>query len=167
MDFRQLINKRPWISIVAVGAVVAGAVVLAVNATGNRIRIGSGPAQMYFSDDDGKTFFADDSARVPPFEHSGKTAYLAGVFRCPGHEPAVTYLIRYTPEVKTELENLSGSARNSSDPQVNALKSRGMQVKAPGATKWIPYGSDEFDLRVAGDCPAGVKGVPEQVFPGK
>jgi len=47
----------------------------------------------YFTDDDGVTFFAAPADTIAPFQHSGREAVAAQVFRCGEYgEPFVGYL---------------------------------------------------------------------------
>ena len=39
------------------------------------------PTSGYFSDDDGKTYFQDDASKIAPFDHNGKQAVSAYLFR--------------------------------------------------------------------------------------
>jgi hypothetical protein len=165
MGIRETINQRPWISMAVVGVIVVFALVLVASTF--RGGVVAGRDQAYFSDDDGKTYFADDASQIPPFDHNGKTAYLAGVFQCEGVEPFVAYLIRYTPEGKAELERFSAAARNSSDAKVNVIKLRTRQIKAPREGRWTPSDSMEFDVYLSPARPKGATGHPTPLFPGK
>ncbi len=144
MRIRDTINENPWIGRAAVGMVILIALLVTVSMFGGEPVV-RGPAQAYFSTDDGRTWFADDASKIPPFEHNGQTAYLAGVHQFEGTEPFVAYLIRYTPEGKAELERFLASVRNSSDPRVNEIKLRTREIKRPGEQTWTPSDSLQFD----------------------
>src|SRR5688572_18275314 len=95
MMVREKLNRNP----VAVIAVAAVAVVVAAIAISYSLRSPpqpSVPAGVYFTVDDGKSFFVDDPVKIPPFIHEGKAAYGACVVKC-GGEKKVLYLTRYTP----------------------------------------------------------------------
>src|SRR5439155_23406719 len=85
-----------------------------------------------FSDDDGKTYFADDVYKAYPFDHNGKQAYRAYVYRAGSGTPFVGYLGR----------------------------EGGMEVKKPGGAKWVPLtgpaGSAITDVKGPGGAPADV-----------
>lgn len=163
MGIRQTLNERPWTAYATAGLAVAIAgLVLWLS---NRSVVAELPPQLYFSDDDGKTYFADDSAKVPPFDHNGKEAYLVGVFQCPGGKPFVAYLLRYTPVGKSQLEAFSTSVRRSADPKVAEIKSAHVEVKAPGEQRWVNSTDLDFDVRLTPACPKTNSGMPAQLMP--
>ncbi len=165
MHIREYLNRRPRAAAIGISVLFATAILFTVLLTIGGERTVSGPPQLYFTDDEGRTFFVDDSSRIPPFDRGGKTAYLAGVFQCENGQPIVCYLLRYTPEGKEKLAKFSASALNSSDPQVNEIKVRTIEVKAIGSNQWVPHEHEKFDVILAGFCPPGVKGTPKQVLP--
>jgi hypothetical protein len=91
-------------------------------------------AQLYFTDDDGKTFFPESAAKIPPFDHSGKQAVEAIVYKCDGKEPFVNHMKRFTPEAKKQMESMS-----KLDPTaMMTIESKGgMEVKSPGQKDWV------------------------------
>ena len=166
MSIRESINNSPKrTAIVMSVCVVATVGYAAFVASGGSTGSASLPSQMYFSADDGKTYFADDSARIPPFDHYGKQAHLAGVFRCPGKQPFVAYVLRYSPEGAAELAKIPASLRISADPAVNAIKASTAEAKRPGAKAWTPATADAFGALLVPACPHGHAEVPEQVLP--
>ena len=99
MGIRQTINEKPQITMGVTGAIILIALIyIAVHA------FGGGPAAhavkplAFFSDDDGQTYFVDDGAKIPPFDHNGKQAFKAMVYRCEGGKPFVAYLQRCNDE---------------------------------------------------------------------
>lgn len=110
----------------------------------------------YFSNDDGKTFFAATGDNVPPFDYEGHEADRAYVFTC-GGKKFVGYLERYNAEAhKTIL------ATKHTTP---GLQAYGRELKRPGDAKWTKSG----DVNAAGaiadvKCPDGT-GDPEPVEP--
>lgn len=101
----------------------------------------------YYSDDDGKTWFADSAYRVAPFDHNGKQAVVAHVYGyANGKKEFCAYLARFTPEAKSKLEAAMAEAQKAGKPPgAVALYSdrdfmrSGVVVKKPGETDWIPY----------------------------
>ncbi|MGN6726476.1 MAG: hypothetical protein ACTHLZ_11195 [Tepidisphaeraceae bacterium] len=87
---------------------VAAIALLAVVAAAYQIwpaRPTVGTAQSFYSDDDGKTYFSDSIFKFPPFDHNGKTAYRALVFKTDGGEPFVGVLQRYQPKAQKLLSD--------------------------------------------------------------
>ncbi len=103
-------------------------------------------SQTFFSTDDGKTWFADDDEKVPPFDKDGKQAVRAFVYRCGDGTMFVNHLQRFTPEAKRILETQRKSQRNRKGgpdtSEIGGALSNGREVKRPGDTKWIT--SDDF-----------------------
>jgi hypothetical protein len=96
--------------------------------------------EVYFSNDDGKSFFPAPSTKLPPFERDGKPAYRAHVFEC-GGKRVVGYLSRYTPEALKALEEAK-AARGTGKPPANVqqlatIGTTGTEVKRPGDATWV------------------------------
>src|SRR5437867_4517813 len=140
-------------------AAMAGAVCMLVAGIAAMIWANSsgipGPQKRaYYSDDDGKNYFADDFDRIFPFDHNGKFAYRATVCQCGGGKPFVMYLLRYTESAKTQLTALSGK---SNDPEAAAtiayLHANGTEMKKPGDAKWVSQNSPGAGDALAFKCP--------------
>jgi hypothetical protein len=116
------------------------------------------PDEAFYTTDDGKTLFADDAAKVAPFDHDGRQAVRAYVFTCDGGTTGfVQYLEKYSDEVKRQLEPQSGRP-GWRPPTSMAL------VKRPGPGQWVPGMSQEASRLTLPSCPGG-KGPPRQVTP--
>jgi hypothetical protein len=162
MSIREAINRRP-------GIVAAVAVLLLLTGVGMAIAIRSGSSprsageRVWFSDDDGKTWFPGDVRALPPFDHNGKPAVRAVVFRCDTHKKTfVAYLQRFTPEGQRMLRE----ARSGNGPSsLNALQTHGVEVKSPGAATLVNANSPEgIKLRNPG-CPEGDQDNVNEVIP--
>jgi hypothetical protein len=165
MGVREGLTRRPWIA-AAVLAAGVGVVMWTLPLRGTSPAQPTMPSRLYFSDDDGKTFFADDAALIPPFEHNGHTASMAMVFRCTGKQSFVGYLIRYNREGKAALEALPESQRRSTDAKVLGIKQSTAEVKRPGDTKWLPMVGDAATGQILRPhCPNGDSSDPEPVMP--
>jgi hypothetical protein len=162
MMVRETLNKHKGVA-AAVAVVLLGAgVALAIWANGSGI---PGPLKRaYYSDDDGKTYFADDFDKIYPFDHNGKQAYRASVCQCSSGKPFVLYLQRLTDSTKSQLMNLSSKAN---DPEVAAtianLRSNGIELKKPGGTKWISPANAGPEDAITPSCPGG--GVAREIYP--
>ncbi|MBC8105625.1 MAG: hypothetical protein H7Z14_03465 [Anaerolineae bacterium] len=145
MSLRETLAEKPRRAAAIVGALLIGAVALIafqLRGSSNSIT-GSSSSQAFFSVDDGKTWFADDAMKVPPFEKDGKQAVRAYVFRAGNGTKFVNHLERFTPPAKQIMEE----AQKPTDPKVPPPPGRsgqiqsaliaGREVKRPGETKWI------------------------------
>lgn len=113
----------------------------------------------FYSDDDGKTWFADSAFKVPPFDHDGKTAVSAEVFSYDGgSKEFCAYLSRYTTQAKTALDSAIADAQRQGKSldtvelfHDRGFIQRGMQAKRPGDSTWTPYTdphiADVFSVR--------------------
>jgi hypothetical protein len=133
MGILQTAQEKPAL----VGALAAGIILMAVAAVCSELLARGHPAaavpsEAFYSDDDGKTWFVDDIGKFPPFDHNGRPAYLARVFRCGGGEPFVAYLQRFTDREKAEIQ-----AAVAKDPAQKAhwMQSRG-EIKKPADSMW-------------------------------
>jgi hypothetical protein len=118
-------------------AILAGAVIVATLAWGGYSLFVSSPtttsdAQAFFTVDDGTTYFTDDAAKRPPFDHDGKPAVRAYVFTDTkaGDRRWVQYLQKFSDEEKKQMEGKAGGSAF-----IFGL------VKKPGAKDWIPAAS--------------------------
>jgi hypothetical protein len=164
MSIRETINGRPKMVsvIVAAALVVIGLTVFA------EIRPPTGSislaGKLYFTVDDGKTYFTDDSAKIPPFDHDGKQAVQAAVFRCDQGQPFVGYLLRYPPQAKSELEALPHT-----DAKAINIRMKYGEVKKPGASRLLSMDPDRPSPGVGDiirvETPPGFSGDPQQILP--
>ena len=143
MGIRETLNKRPRVAAAVTAAIfgLAALVFLWAN-KGVPERV----TRAYYSDDDGKTFFDDDVDKIYPFDHNGKPAYRAYVYRCGSEKPFVHYLGRYTDKGKARMAELAGKR---DDPEavgeLARLRNTAIEVKKPGDDKWVPLFSAAGD----------------------
>jgi len=142
VNLRQSLNQNPKLAVV----LAAGGILIALLAAVWALWPGNGlasantgqPGQVFFSSDDGKTFFADDPSKIPPFEKDGKQVYRAYVFRGADGKPFVSCLARYTPQVKQQLQAIYARPPEQRNPMVIAqLELDCLEVKAPGQSEWL------------------------------
>ena len=156
MDLRQTVNNKPRIVAVTLGVLVLAAVVLFVVL---RPRGGPRPeaAEAFYSVDDGQTWFAAAAAEVPPFDHDGRQAVRAYVYRCVGGTAFVNHLERFKPEARQALDRAAGTEGKRPDAAaVQRAYLGGREVKRPGGAKWTSVA----DFRAAAEvvavkCPDG------------
>jgi hypothetical protein len=96
----------------------------------------SGVPQVFFTDDDGQHWFPDDRKKVPPFDHNGKEAVGAEVYKCDG-KTFVNHMIRYTPEARKKLEAIYAQQVAGDPTATETIMSTGVEVKRPGEKEWV------------------------------
>jgi hypothetical protein len=144
MSLRETLAEKPGRSVAVVGALlIVGVVIIAYQHRGSGNSIGANNSQAFFSIDDGKTWFADDAAKIPPFEKDGKQAVRAYVFRATDGTKFVNYLERFTPQAKQLMEDAQKPADPKVPPppgrsgQIQSALIAGREVKRPGDAKWV------------------------------
>lgn len=159
MGIRETLNKNPNVTT----GVTAAVVVLAIGVIIWQLWGGSngpmGPAganKQYFSDDDGATYFAESATEIPPFDHNGKQAVRAMVYKCGNGAPFVGVLERYTTEAKTKLENVQKSGKPG-DVVMEDVEMTGLEVKKPktGDKGWVKQNDPRFGAVMRVTCPDG------------
>jgi prepilin-type processing-associated H-X9-DG protein len=121
----------------------------------------------YYTIDDGKTWFADDINKIPPFEKDGRPAYRVYVYKCPNSPPFVSHLERYTPEAKKALEAMQ-KAKDPNNPVVmEDIMLTGIEVKKPGTADngWVKQMSPAAAKVMELKCPDGKTVGIEPVVP--
>ena len=106
LGLRETLNQHPGIATgTAIGVIVLVLGYIVFGTAGRGANGGPAPVanRAFYSDDDGAHWFADDVTKVPPFDHNGKQAVRAKVYRCDG-KTFVNHMERYTPEAHKRLE---------------------------------------------------------------
>jgi hypothetical protein len=129
----------------------------------------SAVASAYYSTDDGQSWFVEDRAKIPPFEHQGKPAYRAYVFKCGENgKPFVAYLERFAEPARTELANRNPGAPSGgagAGAGAGAALNDAIEVKQPGAGEWVKLTSTRGAQAVAPRCAEAAGDVPQPVLP--
>jgi hypothetical protein len=166
MSVRKHLNQHPAAAaLVVFGLFGAAAAVLALWANAQR-PVPDHATRAYYSTTDGNTYFADDITRIYPFDHNGKPAYRAYVYRCGNGQPFVSYLARYTDAARarlTELAGAAGAGPAGSDAAAEAgqLRSTAIEVRRPGDTEWVALFSPAGEeISRHPPCPDGGRAVP-------
>lgn len=144
MGVRELMNRHPRAVGVGTGLVVTAALAAAVYSAMEGPRAGVGAAtQVFYSDDDGKSYFADDALKVSGFDHNGRAAVKAYVFSG-GGKSFVGYLERLTPEAQAAMATLRQNAKKGPpDAKLQRAAADGTQIKRPGDSRWVGRNSAE------------------------
>jgi hypothetical protein len=95
--------------------------------------------QEFFTDDDGKTWFADDGTKVAPFDHDGKQAVLAKVYETQNGKQFVGYLMKFTEEARAKVLQTQITHQAHSGPAAEkGVAYSGLLIKRPGDMQWVP-----------------------------
>lgn len=157
MGIRESLNKNPKLATGMTVALVLACVGFVIFQQGGAgASLGAAVSEVYFSDDDGKTYFTDSVDKKYPFDRNGKQAVRAYVFKCgDSGAPAVTYLERVRDnDGKPPAGDLPGQAPSGI-----------VEVKKPGQKDWVRLDTAAGTAVVRSDCPGGPTGSPVPVFP--
>jgi hypothetical protein len=164
MGIRDMINENPRRAAAAAGVLVLLTLGLILWETvGGSPKPSAAAPMAYFSDDDGQTYFIGDLSQVPPFDHNGRIAVIAQVFRCgDGGKPFVAYLVKYDEKSKAAMEQ---ELQVSPRLMPNEMAQYPILAKKPGASRWVPDTprTAEYQAVTTPVCPDGGSGVPQQL----
>ena len=120
----------------------------------------------WFTTDDGKTWFAADENKLPPFDHKGKQANRAYVYTCDGGKSKfVLFMARFTPEARRQLEEMRKSKMPSEFGVIDRLMTHGMEVKKPNDAVWVTASHPSAVAIRKPACPDGAAQTPQPVLP--
>ena len=155
MGIREKLNENPNITTGITIAVIVMVVGFIVYSTMGRGPSGGPPPvenRAFYTVDDGATWFAEDATKVPPFDHNGKQAVRAKVYRCDG-KTFVNHMERYTPDAQKRLQQAYARAVNEADvplPDASAT-----EVKSPGEGQWVLATDPRAVKIIAPKCASG------------
>jgi hypothetical protein len=129
MSLRDVMNKNPIVAIGATAAVVVLALVFIVMQMKSP-EVAKPASGLYFSVDDGKTFFTGETGKIAPFDYNGQPAVRAHVFEINGAKK-VGYLEKFSDAGKARAEKAIARKRFMVDDFENDIL-----IKKPGDKKW-------------------------------
>lgn len=154
MGVREMLNRNRGVAVGVTVALLASAIISSIF-----MHEQSPPApktRAYYTTDDGSTYFVDTIDKVVPFNHDGKPAYRAYVYKCRDEKPFVAYLERYTEEGRVRLTNLrAGPSDTSVAKQIAQLQSEQAEVKKPRDIVWVSAKSSSAADVINVKCPGG------------
>jgi hypothetical protein len=144
VGIRQKLNDYPAIAVGVAAVVIVGAALVAFRTGcsgdgGSNPRVGP-PTKHFFTTDEGPSpqLFVDDATKVPPFDHGGKPAYRARVYRCPHGKQFVACLERFNETDRKRLQEAVDRAKaiNGHAPAADSFYNA-IEVKKPGDKEWV------------------------------
>lgn len=158
MGIRQKLNQNSTFATGGAAAVIVLALIVAIwQLWPHRARE---PKRAYFTIDEGKSYFADDIGRIPPFDKDGKQACSAQVVRCGWGKPFVAFMERFTPQGLERLQKVDTRHTSAGD----IARGGGAEIKTPGTSEWINWMDPRSAQVTTIKCPDG-KTSPMPVWP--
>src|SRR5688500_13674974 len=154
MGVREALNKNPKTAAIVVVALLALGGGIAFLMT----RGGAGEATVqetvFFTVDDGKTWFPDRADKLYPFERDGKLAYRVQVYKCGGDpKPFAAYIQRIEANALKEAQ--AAQAAGKKREEIERIWEARLEVKSPGGTEWVPQRGQAGEKVTAPKCPPG------------
>jgi hypothetical protein len=167
MGIRETLNRHPRIAFGIMAAVALAAAGYAY--LGTQETAYNPEPQMFYSNDDGKTWFRDNAFLPVPTERDGKQVVRARV-ATDGSTERVCYLERFNAKAHDRLAREVTKAQQEGRPASAAFGSSGLgltsiEVKAPGGDRWIPITSGEQASKVLGQLQTANGAKLEMVQP--
>jgi hypothetical protein len=168
VGIRETLNKNPGITtggaiaiIVIVGLVIVWQLLPSSG-------VASDPSQMrvFFSVDDGKTWFADSFEKLPPWDKDGKKAVRAHVFRGSDGKEFVGYLERFSPAGRARVEAALKQS-GTLPPLFEITLPSDIEIKPPGSGDkgWISQNDPRAQAVLQVKSPTTGKPEIEPVIP--
>jgi hypothetical protein len=153
MSVREKLNDKKLGTAVAIGLLLLALAILGIYLLSHWTPKAD-VLHSYYSDDDGQSYFEDSVYKFPPYDHSGKTAYLVTLAVRNGSK-SVAYLSRYTPSAQKQLQDEYDKLIKNGEPLQHDMLTLivslapQMEVKLPGGGHpWIPASrTGTLDLR--------------------
>jgi hypothetical protein len=174
VGIRETLNQHPK----ATTGVTAAIVVIALAVIVYQLTRPSGQQAssglVYYSNDDGKTYFSDSASKVPPFDKDGKPAVRAYVWKCEDGTLFVSHLERVSPESMKKIQELQKRGAEVPDAEGKEATAEGKGGRPPmgtgimalmndkevkpvgtGDTGWVKMSSPEGRQVGVPKCPDG------------
>ena len=159
MGIRESINRHSKVTGTVSAVLAVGALSLVIWSMMGSSLDGSSGEKALFTDDDAKTWFADDAERVTPFDHNGKQAVMCFVYTCDGGKTKfVSYMTRLTAESKKQREGQMAKAKGKGiNPRTAIMPGAAMEVKRPGEATWVNMNDARAQEITELRCPDGTR----------
>lgn len=131
--------KRARLTLIGAGSLILLAILISIHNLAPAKKYSQ--TTLYFSDDDGKSWYLDSNINIPPYDHDGHDAVGAALYRTARNSaPFCGYLYRFPDGTKKQLDALQPNARVSA--AYSSITAADMEVKSPGSSgNWYTVGT--------------------------
>jgi hypothetical protein len=110
VGIRETLNQKPAVTTAATAIIIVVMLGVIIYQSLDRGGVPTPATRAWYTLDDGKTWFADDSNRPTPFDYKGTPAYRVIVFTCDGGATTFAgYLVRVTDQQGDQVQVPSSS----------------------------------------------------------
>jgi hypothetical protein len=142
MQLRELIEKNKKVVLAILPVVVLASLLLGWHNL-HRDDLTGSISRTFFSDDDGKTYFAEDASKGLSFDHDGKPAYRAFVYHSGSRGTYVGLLARPCGD-DSPTQNTHRPVTHVPVPTGGAKTIPvAFDIKKPGDAKWVVNSSPD------------------------
>jgi hypothetical protein len=140
MSIRETLDKHPRLVLAAVAATVVIGIVVGV-ANSRKEPLIPSKTKVFFTDDDGKSWYPESGETIAPCDHNGKTAVRCFVFQASGGKEFSAYEEKLPDQVLQQVKQMPPDKR----PNMSTLGNQ-ILLKRPGQGEWVspasPQGRD-------------------------
>jgi hypothetical protein len=150
-------NRKGLSTWLAAGMIVLAGLIMIWNTRSN---IPSDATKAFYTVDDGDTYFIDDLNKAYPFDHDGKQAYRAYVFKSKSSgKKFVAFIERMNDIGRARMEELLTQPREKAKTQIAHLLANCTEVKRPHGTEWAAVNTPAYGMIMNPTGPDGSKDV--------
>ncbi|CAN5572249.1 hypothetical protein BH10PLA1_BH10PLA1_12250 [soil metagenome] len=168
VGIRESLHRNPSVTTgITLGIIVVAFAAIFWQARENRPNFA--PAKSFYTVDDGKTWFIDESNKTIPFDHNGQQAVRVYVYQCVGGKPFAGYMERYSEEGLKKLQEANSKPEPPDIDTLELIYQSCLEVKKPGDAKWVLRFNQTGDMGSEIDvkCPDGTDTAVQQILPGQ
>jgi hypothetical protein len=154
MGIREALNKNKKVAAGVTVSLLAAAGALGYYLSRSGDEVATTQEHVYFTVDDGKTWFVGNADQLYPFDHEGKTAYRVQLYKCgKDGQPVAVYLQRIADKALQEAQ--AAQAAGKKREEIEMIWEARLEVKAPGGSQWVPVRGRAGEAVTTPKCPPG------------
>ena len=141
MGIRETLNENPKLAAIGTVIIMAGSLIyIGMRYFHPHPSASQVPSKSYYCNEDGSELFIDSAANIPPFDHNGKTAVRAFLFKTADGRVFIQRLEKFDD---TSKERIHEQIIKNGMPamQLRQMYPQGIMVKRPSDKEWLQANS--------------------------